>query len=619
MKRLQKKLLSALLACLLLFSPVLPIGVPRADAITADQIESAITAIQKLQKLSQIQAQQAVVIAETVVKNSTTGWLSSTEIANLKAKGLTKAEVSTALDAVSTQISSNWTNLTSQDSAKQLSAVVTIVNDVETALGKDFINNLKSKGITTENLVVALMDLVEVQISSWDNLPKDAIEKIFSDNSEISQATAAAYGLNWENVQEILDSLSTEQKNQLKDILVALGSWYTPSGGGGGGGGPSTTPATSPVNDQQLKNALEQAAATGKVVINAAAGQSQLALSISQFKQVQDTGKPLQANIGSVSLVVPPAALPSAVLANATQVQFGAAPVAQSQVQQILSQAANSNLFSLAGDVFELSVTAITGDGKTIYISNFNGKVQVALPVPERARELAAQGRLTVCRYNEQTKTWENMGGAYNSASGTITFETDRFSKYAVMEVKAAAVQFKDIAGHWAKSDIEFMASKGFVGGVGNGLFAPEANITRAQFAAFLVRILGVTETGGTLNFSDVKAGDWYYNSLAAAYNAGLIKGVSKDKIAPNANITREEMAAMIVRATQYKGKTVPAAKELTFTDKSAVSGWAAAAISQSAQLGLVGGFPDGSFAPKAKATRAQAIVILKRVYSQIQ
>lgn len=617
MKRLQKKLLSALLAGLLLFSPVLPIGVPRADAITADQIESAITAIQKLRKLSQSQALQAVDIARTVVNSSTTGWLSSTEIANLKAKGLTKAEVIEALDEVSAQISSNWTKLTSQDSATQLSAVVDIVNDVEKALGEDFINNLKSKGITTKNLVLALMDLVNVQISSWDNLPKDAIEKIFSDNTNISKATAAAYGLNWENVQEILNSLSTEQKNQLKDILVALGSWYTPSGGGGGG--PSTTPVTSPVSDQQLKNALEQAAATGKVVINAAAGQSQLALTVSQFKQVQDTGKPLQANIGSVSLVVPPAALPSAVLANATQVQFGAAPVAQSQVQQILSQAANSNLFSLAGDVFELSITAITADGKKTYISNFNGKVQVALPVPERARELAAQGRLTVCRYNEQTKTWENMGGAYNSASGTITFETDRFSKYAVMEVKAAAVQFKDIAGHWAKSDIEFMASKGFVGGVGNGLFAPEANITRAQFAAFLVRILGVTESGGTLNFSDVKAGDWYYNSLAAAYNAGLIKGVSKDKIAPNANITREEMAAMIVRATQYKGKTVPAAKELTFIDKSAVSGWAAAAISQSAQLGLVGGFPDGSFAPKAKATRAQAIVILKRVYSQIQ
>ena len=426
----------------------------------------------------------------------------------------------------------------------------------------------------------------------------------------------------------VTDKLNTRAS---QSFSLTINQASVPPGGGGpsSGGGPSapTTkePAT-PISDNTIKDAINRAAQTGKVTVQAPAGESRVALSTNQLKDIQATGKPLETKVNNITMTIGPSVLqvPELRSENTTQVQFSANAVAARDAQEAISQANRVGLFSIASEVFELSASAVLENGSPKNIKQFNGKIQVTLPVPQKARGLGAEGRLTVGYYNEQTKTWQNIGGKYDAVSGTITFETDHFSKYAVMEVnKVKAVvntsAFSDIANHWASENIAFMAEKGFAGGVGDGRFAPEANITRAQFAAFLVRILAVPESGAALNFTDVKAGDWYYAPLATAYQAGLIKGLTSDKIAPNDNITREQMAVMLVRAMEYKGKTFPDAKGLTFTDKGTVSPWAVAGISQSAQLNLIGGFPNGTFMPQANATRAQAIVMLHRLYNQIQ
>ena len=625
MNAIQRKFIVVLLTGLLLFTPMLTFNVPSANAITAEQIEQLSSSINKLSKLTPQQAQAALRIAKELINSPVKDIIGADAIDNLKAMGLTKAEVITIVESVENQV--NWQAF--KDASNKLAYAVVVLNDIRDDLNASipgFTSKLAAKGITIEDLVGASLEVVtEVSISSWDNIPKNEIESIFKEhasNPEEFRRLATKYGLNWQSVDNTLAILKKNgDLDVFKDILVTLGNWTVPSPGGssGGGGGATTDKNISkPVGDTSVKDAITQAATTGRVTINAPAGEKQVALTVAQFKSIQETGKPMQVNFGAVSMVVSPNAIPASVLGNATQIQFAAQPVSQAEAAIIAQRAANSGLFRIAGEVFELSVTAVV-DGKLSYVRNFDGKIQVSLPVPANAKALAAQGKLTVCRYNEETKAWEDMSGTYDAATGTISFETDRFSKYAVMEVITKTATFNDIAGHWAQADIEFMASEGLANGIGNGQFAPDANITRAQFAAFLVRVLGVPETTGTLSFSDVSTGAWYYNSLATAYKVGLIKGVSADEITPNDNITREQMAVMIVRAMEYKGKAIPSASDLAFADKSAVAGWATTGVSQCAQLGLVGGFPDGTFAPQANATRAQAIVILHRIYNQIQ
>ncbi|ABO51593.1 Ig family protein [Desulforamulus reducens MI-1] len=422
----------------------------------------------------------------------------------------------------------------------------------------------------------------------------------------------------------VTDKLNTKA-TQSFSLTINQASVTPPAGGGvsgGGGSAPQTKQPLNTISDKVLQAAISQSANTGKVTVQVPAGESHLALSFDQWKDIQGTGKPLETKVNNITMAFAPGSLkvPQLSSGELNQVQFTAAPVDRDEAKEAIAQANRGGLFNIAGEVFELSACVVLKDGSQKNIKQFNGKIQVSLPVPQSARGQAAEGRLTVGYYNEQTKTWQNIAGQYNPVTGTITFETNHLSKYAVIEVKQVQTTvFKDIANHWARADIEFMADKGFVGGVGNGVFAPEANITRAQFAAFLVRILDVPQSNTALNFTDVKAGDWYYVPLAAAYQAGLVKGVTADKIAPNENITREQMAVMLVRAMEEKGKTIPSSLELTFSDKGMVSPWAVAGVSQSAQLSLIGGYPNGTFQPRANATRAQAIVMLHRLYEQIQ
>lgn len=127
-----------------------------------------------------------------------------------------------------------------------------------------------------------------------------------------------------------------------------------------------------------------------------------------------------------------------------------------------------------------------------------------------------------------------------------------------------------------------------------------------------LVRVLGV-KPEGKAGFADIAAGKWYASYVAAASRLGIVKGRSDTAFAPNDPISREEMAVMIIRAHEVKkGLTVQAAaQELTFADRSQISKWAAESVIAAAELKLVQGKPDGSFAPKGKMTRAESAQVI--------
>jgi hypothetical protein len=181
---------------------------------------------------------------------------------------------------------------------------------------------------------------------------------------------------------------------------------------------------------------------------------------------------------------------------------------------------------------------------------------------------------------------------------------------------------FEDIQNHWAKADILFLNSKNIIKGSGNNKFYPDNNITRAEFITMLARSMNLTDNqNNTAVFTDVKSTDWYFNTVMAAANAGLVQGNDKGQFAPNALITREEIAVLSVRALEYKKVTTGASSSdmlSIFNDNSKISSWAKANCNSAVSMGLLKGKPGNLFAPKAYAIRAESAVILKRLLDQI-
>lgn len=185
---------------------------------------------------------------------------------------------------------------------------------------------------------------------------------------------------------------------------------------------------------------------------------------------------------------------------------------------------------------------------------------------------------------------------------------------------------FADIENNWAREDIEYLAGKKLIYGKSETTFEPEGSITRAEFAALLVRALGLPE--GILKegrYQDMPDGAWYAGSTAAATAEKIITGYEGGFFMPEYRITREEMAVMLVRAARVAGKELTALsieeqkEQLSrFPDRSMISPWAAQEVALAARAGIINGLPGGYFDPQACADRAQSAVMLKRFLAYV-
>ena len=181
------------------------------------------------------------------------------------------------------------------------------------------------------------------------------------------------------------------------------------------------------------------------------------------------------------------------------------------------------------------------------------------------------------------------------------------------------SVTFSDISSHWAKSDIEYLAARQIVKGKGiSGAFSPDDRVTRAEFVAMLVGSLEING-GGIRNtsFTDVASGKWYYSPVMTASSLGLISGYGNGRFAPDATITREEIAALSVRALKYMDALTGDADNGAlsgFADKDSISGWARDNAAAAVKAGIIKGMPGGIFAPDSLTTRAESAAIMKRL-----
>ena len=178
-------------------------------------------------------------------------------------------------------------------------------------------------------------------------------------------------------------------------------------------------------------------------------------------------------------------------------------------------------------------------------------------------------------------------------------------------ETPSTTPQFVDVSGHWAASYISRAVELGLFSGTSTTTFSPDAKMTRGMIAAVLYRMSGETFTGSA-NFSDVAANAYYNNAVAWGAEKGIIAGVGNGMFAPDSEITREQMAVLIYNYAKYAGIET-STTTLNFTDNASISSWANEAVAYCVNAGIISGRTDGSFDPQGTATRAEVASILVR------
>lgn len=177
---------------------------------------------------------------------------------------------------------------------------------------------------------------------------------------------------------------------------------------------------------------------------------------------------------------------------------------------------------------------------------------------------------------------------------------------------------FTDVPGssNWAHAGIDYAVRNELFAGMSSTTFGPNQKMTRAMLVTVLWRSAGKPAEGTNI-FTDVPNGQWYTQAIAWAAKNDIVAGMGDGKFAPNANVTREQMAAILYRYAVYIGIDVSASGDLsTFRDPERVSGWAVKEMRWAVAEGIISGDQrsDGIYLdPKGNATRAQVAAMMMR------
>lgn len=244
----------------------------------------------------------------------------------------------------------------------------------------------------------------------------------------------------------------------------------------------------------------------------------------------------------------------------------------------------------------------------------FGSALTRVIPMPKDMTNLPAQWG--AFRYNESTRRFEFVPAKKVRIDG-VWYVMIRSYSNSVYVAADNAVSYTDASKHWGQPFIELAAAKGLVDGVGDGKYDPDRKVTRAEFAALLVRSLGRgTSTDAASPYEDVKTGSRYYGDVAKAKELGLLKFVTGNNFKPDQPLTREEMASMLAAVLTLE--KLPIAKESVSLAGYKDIGNVDASYSDDVRLmvndRIMEGTGEDTFSPKGETTRAQAAVVFIRM-----
>ena len=187
-------------------------------------------------------------------------------------------------------------------------------------------------------------------------------------------------------------------------------------------------------------------------------------------------------------------------------------------------------------------------------------------------------------------------------------------------EEETQPASFRDVtSAHWAFASVERAAELGLVTGYSDGTFRPDTPVTRAQFVLMLWRMCGKPAAAKAASFADASA-DWYQDALSWAVEKGYVNGLSDTRFGPDAPITRQQATAILFRLNGGQSGTeltLTGIYEQTFADSTTIASWAKDATWWAVYHELVSGVGGSRIAPEANASRAQIAAILLRYADQ--
>lgn len=393
------------------------------------------------------------------------------------------------------------------------------------------------------------------------------------------------------------------------------------SGSGGGGGGAISTDGTISVSSDGSvdANTLSNALTSHDTVTLKLSGDFALIPASAIVDAVKD-GKTIIVINDNGSITLPLSILNLDNLAKALDVEVKDLKIKVS-VAKVTSETAASvkaAAEALGGtqvaDAVNFDVEAVGKNNQSAAISFGSTYVARTLKVTSSVNSKQATGVL----YNPAVKKLSFVPSTFSMVDGS-TVATLKRNGSSIYTVVQSSKSFADVANHWSKADVELLANKLVVDGVTDTTFQPDRNITRAEFAALVVRALGLSSSSAANQFSDVKSGSWYAETVATAVKAGIIDGYEDGTFRPDAQITREELAAMSIRALNYADVATnvsdPQSVLSKFKDAKDIV-WAQNEIAAAINSGLINGLTDTTIGSAEQATRAQSATILKRLLS---
>lgn len=399
------------------------------------------------------------------------------------------------------------------------------------------------------------------------------------------------------------------------------------SGGGGKGGSGATPPTqnssdgkevvnpatgdkTLIVDEKTIADKIADSKQTEIIIPLAAKADEKVnslsaTLSNALTKQIIDSKKPLVVTANGASVSLPTETLKALFAKGGDNIKIsvGVADPKQESLPVLMDKS------TILSSLYDFNVSIEKG-GKEEKVSTFVKPITIKATIEKvkDARKVAAY------YLNDKTNKWEYVGGKVQDQQ--FAFKVSHFSKYAVIENDKSFTDIHTGGSAWAKEYIESLASKTIINGKTSETFVPNDQITRSQFAQLLARALNLPKKPYEGTFSDVtEKMDWMVYDIEAANRAGIVTG-DNGKFKPNEKITRQQMAAMIIRAIEYQDATLLEGVEsvVPFKDAASISDYAQQYVGLAVSLGIISGREvDGEyvFAPKENATRAHAAKML--------
>lgn len=202
-----------------------------------------------------------------------------------------------------------------------------------------------------------------------------------------------------------------------------------------------------------------------------------------------------------------------------------------------------------------------------------------------------------------------------DSELGSTTVEPGVSLKISI----SGSAPYKDTKGHWAEGDIARATEMGWVNGLPDGRFAPDQEVTRAEFTTMLSRALALSAPLDQVRtFKDQESIPGYAKShVMQAAAAGWARGYDDGTFRPLQRMTRSEVTVMLMRIVGYEDKK-EASPPLPYDDADQVPVWAYPAVAAATDIGLVKGRANNKFAPGGHVSRAEAVVLILRVLDHI-